>query len=212
MISTQLEVRRSKLELLLAQLKRGEPVHNRELKTWLGEQTFAEYCRECAEQCELRKELREKPLAVKEYEQRLKRALFVYNKAEGAGAKGRRDAAKNFYAQAEQLFERSLEYLQEQMADDPSLCIWFDRDTEWRAGGDVGIDPITVPRVVTSRSLDNRGGGILMRLMSKTELKIAAMERAIVEIDDARSEAITAETEQGQQRLRRFLAMKSEDL
>lgn len=201
-----------KLEQLLQRLKNGKTVHNRELKTWLGDVAFADYCSECAQQSELRKELREKPSAVKEYEQRLKRALFVYNKAEGAGAKGRRDAAKVFYAQAQQLFERALEYLQEQMAENPSLCIWFDRDTEWCAGGDAGIDPITVPRVVTSRSLDNRGGGMLMQLMSKTELKIAAVERAINEIDDLRSETTAAEAEQSQQRLRRFLSTKAEGL
>lgn len=201
-----------KLEQLLQRLKNGKAVHNRELKTWLGDVAFAEYCSECAQQSELRKELRDKPTAVKEYEQRLKQALFVYNKAEGAGAKGRRDAAKVFYAHAQQLFERALEYLQEQMAENPSLCIWFDRDTEWRAGGDAGIDPITIPRVVTSRSLDNRGGGILMQLMSKSDLKTLAVQRALNEIDDFGSETPAAEAEQSQQRLRRFLATKTEDL
>jgi hypothetical protein len=204
--------RKARLEDFLGRLQSGLAVSNRELKTWLGEQAFSEYTSECARQSELRKELRDKPSAVKEYDWRLKRALFVYNKAEGAAAKGKRDAAKRFHAQAEQLFEHALEYLQEVIGSNPSLCVWFDRDTEWSVDGDAGIDPIAIPRVVTSRSLDNRGGGILVMVLSKTDIKIAAVERALAEIADDASEAIEPEQDQSNQRLKGFLKASIDNL
>jgi hypothetical protein len=44
--------------------------------------------------------------------------------------------------------------------------VWFDRDTAWTADSSISIDPVGVPRVVTSKSLDAQGGGLLMRKQS----------------------------------------------
>lgn len=150
--------RTAKLELLLERLRRGENVQNRDLRTWLGEVGYADYEAECQQQRELRNDVKDKPSAVREYERRLKLALLAYNKAEGASSRGRHIAAKRYFAQAETLFERLLEYLQEIIEADRSLCVWFDRDTSWTADSEANIDPVSIPRVVTSRSLDNRGG------------------------------------------------------
>ena len=39
-----------------------------------------------------------------------------------------------------------------------------------------------MPRAVTSRSLDNQGGGLLVGEMSKVEVKIDVVERAIASL------------------------------
>jgi len=57
------------------------------------------------------------------------------------------------------------------------MLLWFDRNTEWTIDGEAGIDPDSIPRVVTSRSLENRGGFI--PLYSKNEVKRNCVERAI---------------------------------
>lgn len=176
--------RKAKLEALLVQLRNGNAVHNRELRTWLGEAEYANYVYECEVQKELRDELKNKPSEVTDYEQRLRLALLAYNKGEGASGKGRKAAATRYYREAETLFERALERLEEIILADPGLCDWFDRDLNFAADGEFNLDPVNVPRVVTSRSLDNRGGGIISRLQSKRDLKVAAIERALLVADD----------------------------
>ena len=101
-----------KLEALLERLRRGEDVQNRDLETWLGEAEYANYLYERQTQQELRDELKNKPSEVREYERRLRLALLAYNKGEGASTRGKHVAAKRYFAEAETLFEHTLEYLQ----------------------------------------------------------------------------------------------------
>lgn len=177
------DTRSKKLKKLLKNLKDGNAVHNRELRTWLGEAEYANYVYECEVQKQLRDEIKNKPSEIKDYEQRLRLALLAYNKGEGASGKGRKAAATRYYREAETLFERALERLEEIVIADPGLCVWFDRDLNFAADGEFNLDPVSVPRVVTSRSLDNRGGGLTRRLQSKRDLKIAAIERALLVAD-----------------------------
>lgn len=183
------ERRKRKLAELLDRLKRKTNVQNRDLRIWLGAEAFAQFESDCEAQRELREELREKPAAVEGYEQRLKRATLAYNKGEGASARGRHKAAQMHFRQADRLFERALEFLQEQVAADASLHGWFDRSVNWTADGDIALSPTAMPRVVTSRSLDNRGGGLASILQSKRELKIAAIERALAGDDASKGQA-----------------------
>ena len=53
----------------------------------------------------------------------------------------------------------------------------FDRGLDFDADGDLGLTPVSMPRVITSRSLDRQTTD--SRLMSKREVKIAAVEWAI---------------------------------
>lgn len=171
--------KKQKLESFLTRLNSGIAVQNRDLRIWLSADVYADYLEACKQQTELRAEIKQKPMQIIAYEARLKRALFVYNKAEGASAKGRSATARKFYNNADVLFERTLEFLQEIIYQDQSLCVWFDRDTTWAADAEAGCDPVSIPRVVTSRSLDNNGGGLLTMLQDKAALKITAVEREI---------------------------------
>ena len=70
-----------------------------------------------------------------------------------------------------------METLQEIVAADASLQVWFDRALDFDADGDLGLTPVAMPRVVTSRSLDRQTTD--SRLISKREVKIATVEWAI---------------------------------
>jgi len=66
------EVKRlAKLEAIAGKLKRGENVQNRQLKTWLSEEEYAQLEYEWQEQLELRNELKDKPSDLKRYEEKL---------------------------------------------------------------------------------------------------------------------------------------------
>ena len=73
--------------------------------------------------------------------------------------------------------EDALEILQEIVDADASLHIWFDRGLDFGHGSLVDSQHGNLPRVITSRSLDRQTTD--SRLMSKREVKIAAVEWAI---------------------------------
>lgn len=206
------EKRKAKLEAMLERLKRGENVQNRDLRTWLGDDAYAAFEDQCKQQEEFQKEIADKPEAVREYERRLRKALFAYNKGEGASARRQHKKAKTNHNNADTLFERALEHLQEIMEIDPSLRVWFDRDTSWTADSEIGIDPQSVPRVVTSRSMENSGGGLLRQKRSKRELKIDAVECEIAAYGAVSVQVDAAQLEQQTAQLERFLKLRDDAL
>ena len=64
--------RLAKLEALADKLKRGENVQNRQLQTWLSDDEYAQIEAEWQEQLELRCELKDKPIELLRYEEKLK--------------------------------------------------------------------------------------------------------------------------------------------
>ena len=172
------EVKRlAKLEAIAGKLKRGENVQNRQLKTWLSEEEYAQLEYEWQEQLELRNELKDKPSDLKRYEEKLRKATFNYNRAEGYSSKGKHDTAKKFYNKSESLCEDALEILQEILHYDSRLRVWFDRDISFEVGGDLSADIVSLPRLVTSRSHEKLSDD--SRLTSKQSVKLAVVERAM---------------------------------
>jgi len=172
------EVKRlATLEAIAGKLKRGENVQNRQLKTWLSEEEYAQLEYEWQEQLELRNELKDKPSDLKRYEEKLRKATFNYNRAEGYSSKGKHDTAKKFYNKSESLCEDALEILQEILHYDSRLRVWFDRDISFEVGGDLSADIVSLPRLVTSRSHEKLSDD--SRLTSKQSVKLAVVERAI---------------------------------
>jgi len=175
------EVKRlAKLEAIAGKLKRGENVQNRQLKTWLSEEEYAQLEYEWQEQLELRNELKDKPSDLKRYEEKLRKATFNYNRAEGYSSKGKHDTAKKFYNKSESLCEDALEILQEILHYDSRLRVWFDRDISFEVGGDLSADIVSLPRLVTSRSHEKLSAD--SRLTSKQSVKLAVVERAMYNI------------------------------
>lgn len=202
---------KQKLEHLIDRIKREKNVQNRDLKTWLTADAWATYVDELATQQALRSEVQKKPDTVREYERLVALANFSYNKGEGFSVRRKSVAARRYFERAEALYECALEHLQEIMAADPSLCVWFDRDTSWTADSEISLCPSAVPHVVTSRSLDNRGGGLLRQIRSKRDLKIAAIEHALVELKEDAKDRQDSEEGGMSERLKRLLARRDDD-
>lgn len=175
------EARLAKLHELLDRLRRGEIVQNRQLQTWLGEQGYKEYEDSWSNTVDQRNLLSRKSGAIIEYEELLKKAILLYNRGEAASQRGRR-SARQLHAKAQAAFERALLYLEEQLTIDPSLQIWLDRQCDFTASNYPSLDPISVPRAITSRSLDNQSGPISEKIDSKRQCKIRAVEAKIQQI------------------------------
>jgi hypothetical protein len=151
----------------------------------LSEEKYEQIEAEWKEQKHFRDELKKKPSKLKLYEEKLKAATLQYNRAEGFSSKGKHTTAKKFYEKSESLCEDALEIRQELLCRDASLQIWFDRDISLEVGGDLGLTPVAMPRVITSHSLDKQSND--MRVMSKREVKISTVEMAIIRMRNAES-------------------------
>ena len=179
-LTSEEEKRLAKLESIADKLERGENVQNRQLQTWLNEQEYEQLGYEWQEQLELRSELKDKPIDLKRYEEKLREATFNHNRAEGYSSKGKHNTAKKFYDKSESLSEDALEILREILYSDSSLRVWFDRDISFEVGGDLSADIVSLPRLVTSRSHEKLNDD--SQLTSKQSVKLAVVERAMYSI------------------------------
>jgi len=73
--------RLSKIEAIAAKLKRGENVQNRQLQTWLSEGEYSQIEAEWDTQKLFREELKDKPIELKRYEDKLKEAIMMRNRS-----------------------------------------------------------------------------------------------------------------------------------
>ena len=70
---------------------------------------------------------------------------------------------------------------------DSSLRVWFDRDISFEMGGDLSVDIVSLPRLVTSRSNEKLSED--SRLTRKQSVKLAVVERAMHNIGRDKSPA-----------------------
>ena len=179
-LTAEEQKRLSKLEGILGTLKRGENVQNRQLQTWLSEDEYAQVDIEWQEQLELHEELKDKPGELKRYEDKLKEAIMMRNRSDAYHRKGKKSAAYKLDSKCESLCEDALEILQEIVAADASLQIWFDRDLDFEHGSLIDASLGNLPRLVTSRSIEKLSDD--SRLVKKIDVKISVVERAIYSI------------------------------
>jgi len=176
-LTNQEATKLAKLVSIAERLRRGENVQNRQLQTWLTAEEYQEIEYEWQQQLEFREELIDKPSELKRYEEKLKQAIFNYNRAEGYSSKGKHNAAKRFYNRSETSCEEALEILQEIVKSNPYLQTWLDRELNFSAEDGLSADVSSLPRLVTSRSHERqRTDG---RIVSKQAVKLTAVERAI---------------------------------
>ncbi len=178
--------RAEKLQKILIKLENGENVQNRMLKTWLTEEEYNDFLNSWEDQKLIREELKEKPHEIIKYEKKLKKSLFIYSKAESYSYKKHKQTAKKFYNEAETHFENLLIYLQEIIHSDPMLETWFDRPTNWDIDSDLGTDIDSVPRVVTSRSLQCKAEYHLK--FSKNEIKQRTVSSALNKLQNIQTD------------------------
>ena len=190
------EKRIDKLKQVLERLSRGEIVQNRQMKTVLGAEGYARYCYDYRGQEQLREMLADKPKKITEYERRLKAATFSYNKADNKSVKGQHKTASKMFNYTDTLFERLEEYLSEKIAGDLDLEAWFDRTVETTPENSFGLSPDSFPQVITSRSLNNAGGGHLVNKRTIREVKVDAVQRVLEELTAPEQEIVVDTTDQ----------------
>jgi len=173
-------IKLAKLEGIAEKLKRGENVQNRQLQTWLSEDEYAQVDIKWQKQLELREELKDKPDELKRYEDKLKEAIMMRNRSDAYHPKGKKAAAYKLDNKCESLCEDALEILQEIVAADASLQIWFDRHLDFGHGSLIDASLGNLPRLVTSRSIEKLGDD--SRLVKKIDVKISVVECAIYSI------------------------------
>ena len=135
---------------------------------------------EWEEQLELREELKDKPDELKRYEDKLKEAIMMRNRSNAYHKKGKKSAAYKLDSNCESLCEDALEILQEIVAADASLQIWFDRHLDFEHGSLIDASLGNLPRLVTSRSIEKLSDD--SRLVKKIDVKISVVERAMYSI------------------------------
>ena len=170
----------AKLEGIAEKLKRGEHVQNRQLQTWLNTDEYEQIAAEWDTQKHFREELKDKPTELKRYEDKLKEAIMMRNRSDAYHRKGKKSAAYKLDSKCESLCEDALEILQEIVAADASLQIWFDRNLDFGHGSLIDASLGNLPRLVTSRSIEKLSGD--SRLVKKIDVKISVVERAIYSI------------------------------
>ena len=185
----------AKLQKVLDRLSRREIVQNRQLKTVLGAEGYARYCYDYRGQEQLREMLADKPKEITEYERRLKAATFAYNKADSKSQKGHR-SAKKMFGVSDTLFERLSEYLTEKIVRHHDLEAWFDRPLAMAAEDSFGLSPDSFPQVITSRSLNNAGGGHLVNKRTIREVKMDAVKAILEELTAPEQETVVDTTDQ----------------
>jgi len=190
------EKRIDKLKQVLDCLSRGEIVQNRQLKKVLGAEGYARYCYDYREQEQLREILADKPKEITEYERRLKAATFAYSKADSKSIKRQHKSASKMFNDTDTLFERLAEYLSEKIAGDLDLEAWFDRTVETTPENSFGLSPDSFPQVITSRSLNNAGGGHLVNKRTIREVKIDAVKAILEELTALEQETVVDTTDQ----------------
>jgi len=176
-LTAEEERRLSKLEAIVSKLRRGENVQNRQLQTWLSQDEYEQVDVEWQEQLEIREELKDKPDELKRYEDKLKEAIMMRNRSDAYHRKGRKSAAYKLDSKCESLCENALEILQEIVAADASLQIWFDRNLDFEHGSLIDASLGNLPRLVTSRSIEKLRDD--SRLVKKIDVKISIVERAM---------------------------------
>ena len=111
------------------------------------------------------------------YEEKLKEAIMMRNRSDAYHRKDNKASAHNLDLKCESLCEDALEILQEIVQHDASLRIWFDRDLDFGHGSLIDACIGSLPRLVTSCSIDKKSGD--SRIASKQTEKLAVVEGAI---------------------------------
>ena len=105
---------------------------------------------------------------------------MIRNRSDASHRKGKKAAAYKLDSKCESLCEEALGILQEIVAADASLQIWFDRHLDFEHGSLIDASLGNLPRLVKSRSIEKLRDD--SRIVKKIDVKISVVERAIYSI------------------------------
>ncbi len=188
-----LQRKRDRIAELIERLKSGHAVQARDVELVLTAAQCKEMQKDWRQQQELRME--KKPSEITDYERMLQEALMWYGRYDSMSSKKpvngkagikQRQRMEALTLKQTRLFEDAYEKLQEIWEGDRSLEIWFDRALDFSCSTKLGIDPESMPRVITSRSVENladKNRKQIFGIKTKTEHKIDVLDKALMELD-----------------------------
>jgi hypothetical protein len=173
---------------LIAKLDADQDIQKRDLDAVLTAEQRESFAAAWEEQRASRRP--EKPAEITEYERLLARADLAYGKFDAYSSRttsrsnvvvNRRARARALGGAADTAYECALEHLQSVLELDPSLCLWLDRSVDFSAENAPTLDPPSMPRAVTSRSLHRLAsmGDRFGEVITKRELKRRALAEAL---------------------------------
>ncbi|MDH6504065.1 hypothetical protein [Polynucleobacter sphagniphilus] len=213
------ETRKKRIKELMRMLEKGLDVSPRDFNNAV-EKDFAKlYKQRWAEQQELR-EIKP-PQQVKEYEQMLQEAVMWHGRLDSYSGRNpkvgkvivnRKQVMDDMKNKTDGLFERAYEKLQEIIATDKTLVMWFDRGIDFSFDSDISLDSDGMPRLITSKSANNLAQGRLQQLhgwKTKAQVKLDVMALALEELvkQERTAEEIEAELKQNQQQAEKLKGM-----
>ena len=173
MLTSLMNIDKKKIKGLLKKLNDGKNVSLRDLQNNLGLDAVNEFKRKWKEELESRFNVKNKPQDIKDYERMLRRADFENNKADGIRLNKLNSLNRNpsksalgLRNRAEGLYEDVIERAQELISSDASNILWLDRTIDVMK---LNPDFESVPRIITSRSLNNMKRD--MKITSKEDIK-----------------------------------------
>jgi hypothetical protein len=159
---------------LIELLKGGQEVSLRDFKNAVGEEGYAEY-----EQRLVHRRHEIEAMTSLEgssgYDEWLKKGLLAYGK--GTNSRGKKSS--KYFNEAEKCFERATEQLQSDYHANPSISVAYDRPI---ADFDFSLDPVGMPRRITSKSLDNVSA--IDWTINKAKLKLEVLETVYARLLD----------------------------
>lgn len=172
------------LHVILQRLRKADESAVKDLLKHLSEDEVQEFKEQSKPLKDFRFDPKEKPLAVSEYEQFVKKADLLYGRAERYSSAGKHMQAQKLYRKAEDAYERAIERLEELHEIDPSIEPFFDRSLVFGIGSNLGIDCVSVPRYVGSKSHHNQVLSYTKTAVaSKVDCAIAYLERYLEKYD-----------------------------
>lgn len=159
---------------LIELLKGGEEVSLRDFKNAVGEEGYADYEQRLEQRrCEI--EVMTSLESSSGYDEWLKKGLLAYGK--GINSRGKKSS--KYFNEADRCFERAIEQLQADYHSNPMIAAAYDRDI---AGFDFSLEPEGMPRLRTSKSLDNMSA--VDRTINKAKLKLEVLETVYARLLD----------------------------
>ena len=151
---------------LIELLKGGEEVSLRDFKNAVGEEGYADY-EQRLEQRRYEIEVMTSLEGSSGYDEWLKKGLLAYGK--GTNSRGKKSS--KYFQDAEKCFETAIQCLQSDYYSNPGISAAYDRPI---GDFDFSLDPIGMPRLITSKSLDNMNA--VDRTINKARLKLQVLE------------------------------------
>lgn len=185
------QLRRGELVKILDAIKAGQSIRDSDLRGLLKAQ-YSDYRNALASNQSLKDQAKEKPSQIADYEALLSEADRLHGQQDRLSRQGHHQSAKETGAKASKTYERALERLEEILRADPALQMWFDRPVVFNAAeGSFTLDPVDVPRCVTSKSPHNLGSVANWGVRDKADIIAEAVRTAIDEIDALLAPEIT---------------------